>query len=185
MDAATFDWLERIRGRHPTEFGKACQILLAISFCHLGFGRVVERSVQGVDIDISDHPTLPNFSIEVKTTLNDTLQIGHKDIKGLEMRAKDGYETAFAVLRLGLLSDWIIARAKGIPAGGIPIGRLETRALPNLQNELNRVFPQVVADYAREILRKQRNEVQVYLQRSLANEKQKAVRKGEGAVPQK
>jgi len=179
MDAATFYRLKRISERHPREFGKICQILLAICFCRLGFRRVVERSVQGVDIDISDHLTFPNFSIEVKTTLNNTVQIGQKDIKGLEIKAKDGYETAFAVLRLGLLSDWIIAKAKGILAGEILIGRFETRVIRGLQNEVNGEFPHVVGDYANEILRKRTTQVQAYLQKCLANEKQKAVRKGE------
>lgn len=181
MDAGTFDRLKRVRERHPTEYGKVCQILLAISFCRLGFKRVVERSVQGVDIDVSEHSTFPNFSIEVKTTLSDTVQIGQKDIKGLEIKAKDGYEAAFAVLRLGLFSDWLIAKAKGIPDGDIMIGRLETRAIPNLQNEINQEFPHVVTDYAGEILKKRTSEVQAYLQRCLANEKHKAVQKGDGA----
>src|SRR5438445_13347170 len=98
MDAATYDRLQRIRKRHPSEFGKVCQILLAISCCRLGFTRVIERSVQGVDIDASEHTTLPNFSIEVKTTLTDKVQIGQKDIEGLAAKAKDGYETVFAGL---------------------------------------------------------------------------------------
>lgn len=181
MDTATFDMLKRMRERHPTEFGKVCQILLAMSFCRLGFRRVVERSVQGVDIDISDHSTWHNFSIEVKTTLDNTVQIEEKDVEGLEIKAKDGYETAYAVLRLGLFSDWIIAKAKGIPACEIRIGRLETRAIPSLQNELNGEFPRVVAEYAMEILKKPRNEVQAYLQECLIYEKQKVVQRGGGA----
>lgn len=73
MDTVTFDSLNEIHARHPKEFGKVCQILLAIAFYRLGFRRVVERSVQGVDIDISDHATFTPFSIEVKTTIYNTV----------------------------------------------------------------------------------------------------------------
>src|SRR6266851_2418971 len=48
-----------------------------------GFGRVVERSVQGVDIDASGHPSFPNFSIEVKTTVDVKVHLARKDIDGL------------------------------------------------------------------------------------------------------
>ena len=88
MDPTTFDNLQEIRRRHPIEFGKICQILLAIACVRVGFRRVVERCVQGVDIDAGEHATFPNLSIEVKTTLSGKIHIGQKDIEGLAGRAK-------------------------------------------------------------------------------------------------
>ncbi len=173
MEVATFDWLNRMRSRHAKEFGKACQLLVAISFCRAGFHRIDERSVQGVDLDIGYHGAFPNFALEVKTTEHDKVKIGEKDVDGLAAKAQDGYKTAFVVLRLGLLSDWVVAKAKGLCAGEIPIGRLEARAIPDLQKELNREFPHVVADYAPELLKKPTGEAQEYLQACLAIEKRK------------
>jgi hypothetical protein len=174
LDPLTFDLLERIRHRHKTEFGKICQILLAISFCKLGFKQVVEKSVQGVDIDINDHPIFPKLSIEVKTTAENTVIIEPKDVQGLKVKEKEGYEIAYAVLRLGVLSDWIIAKGKGIPAGKIAIGRLQRREISDLQNKIREVFPEVVAKYQNEILQKSNKNVLNYLQTCLSKEKEKA-----------
>ncbi|OYD15444.1 hypothetical protein CH330_05685 [candidate division WOR-3 bacterium JGI_Cruoil_03_51_56] len=173
MDYESCEMLKAIRSRHPSEFGKACQVLLAITCCRLGFRNVVERRSQGVDIDARSHPAFADYSFEVKTTHSSSVSIGTKDVEGLEAKAKDSFRTAYAVLRPGLLSDWIIAGSKGIPAGNIPLGRFEARELPDIQCQVRRVFPHVLKEHAAEILRIARNEVQGYLQKCLADEKRK------------
>lgn len=180
MDAATFDCVKNIqehlntRSRKDNGFGKACQLLLAITFCRLGF-QVQNHCSEGVDIDIWDHYQFPHFSIEVKTTIKNTVQLGKKDVEEWEKKAREGYETAFAVLRIELLSEWLIAKAKGIPAGNIPLGRLQVRAIPELQNEVNLEFPLVVAKYGTEILKRQTEDALTYLDKCLEKEKQTAV----------
>jgi hypothetical protein len=170
MAVSTFHWLKEIRNQHRREFGKGCQLLVAISFCRIGFNRVSVQLVQGVDLELDIHSTFPKFALEVKTTQNDRVLVAKKDVEGLAAKANDGYEIGLAVLRLGLLSDWVIAKANHLSAGTIPIGRLETRAVVELQRELNQQFPQVLAQYAAEILKAQRGEVQEYLQSRLAIE---------------
>ena len=180
MQSVTIDSLKKIQqylsngSRKDSGFGKICQVLLAITFCRLGF-QVKNHSSQGVDIDIWNHSTFPNFSIEVKTTIKNTVHLGDKDLKDWNKKASEGYETAFAVLQIKLLSDWIIAPAKGIRPGTIQIVRLQSKAqaMPELQNEVNQTFPKVVADYVGEIQNMPTEEILVYLEKCLDKEKLK------------
>ncbi|WP_373525208.1 hypothetical protein [Nostoc sp.] len=149
MDVYTYDALKKIslhlnaKSKKDNGFGKTCQILLAITFCRLGF-KVENYLSQGVDIDIWNHSQYPNFSVEVKTTIKGTVQLGEKDVEGLRKKEYEGYKTAFAVLLRDSLSGWLIVNAKGIKYGNIPLTRLNTptRVLPDLQKEVNQVFPQ-------------------------------------------
>jgi hypothetical protein len=127
--------------------------------------------VQGVDLELGDHCALPKFAIEVKTTRYDKVTIAKKDVAGLEAKARDGYKTGFAVLKLGPLREWIVAQGNGLRAGSIRLGRLETRAIEDLQRELNQEFPEVVAEYAIGILSRPTAEVQEYLLDCLLKEK--------------
>lgn len=184
MDASTFNHLTKIqqhlnsRSRKDNGFGKTCQIFLAITFCRLGF-QVENYSSQGVDIDSWNHPYFPNLSIEVKTTTKHTVTLGQKDVDGLKKKAREGYEPIFAVLRLELLSNWIIAKAKGIKAGNHPVGRLQTsvRAIPELQDQVNQEFYRVVNDYGAIVLDIPAEEVLTDLDKYLDRERQKVVPK--------
>lgn len=184
MDVATFDSLKNIqeylktKSRKDNGFGKTCHILLAITFCRLGF-QVENYSSQGVDIDIWNHSEFPKFSIEVKTTSKNTVQLGEKDVEGLKKKATEGYEPAFAIMRIDLLSNWIFAKGKGIRSGNIPLGRLQTthQAIPDLQEQVNGKFPQVVADYISKIQETPPEDVLNCLDKWLEKEKKTAVLK--------
>ena len=56
-----------IKGTPSGPFGKIVQKLLALSFHDMGFANIVERGVQGVDIDITSESN-QKFAFEVKTT---------------------------------------------------------------------------------------------------------------------
>jgi hypothetical protein len=188
MDVYTYDTLKKIwlhlnaQSKKDNGFGKACQILLAITFCRLGF-KVENYFSQGVDIDIWDHSQYPKFSVEVKTTIKGTVQLGEKDVEGLKKKEGEGYKTAFAVLPINSLSGWLIVNAKGIKYGNIPLTRLNTptRVLPDLQKEVNQVFLKVIADYESEILRSVSGDILMYLEKNLQKEKINAVLRYEEA----
>ncbi|MEH2335043.1 hypothetical protein [Nostoc sp.] len=188
MDVDTYDALKKIslylntKSKKDNGFGKACQILLAITFCRLGF-KVENYFSQGVDIDIWNHSQYPNFSVEVKTTIKGTVQLGEKDVQGLKKKEDEGYKTAFAVLLIDSLSGWLIVNAKGIKYGNIPLTRLnnQTRILPDLQKEVNQVFPKVIADYEIEILRRVSDDILMYLDKNLEKEKRNAALRDEEA----
>lgn len=180
MDSVTFDNLKAIqqhlnkKSKKDNGFGKTCQILLAIAFCRLGY-QVKNHCSEGVDIDIWHPSNSSSYSIEVKTTSKNTVQLAEKDVEDWEKKSREGYETAFAVLRIELLSDWIVANAKGIRAGNMPLGRLQSRTLPELQEEVKGKFPEVLADYATNILNKPQEDVLAYLDKCLDKEKKNSV----------
>jgi len=189
MNVDTYDALNKIwlhlnaKSKKDNGFGKTCQILLAITFCRLGF-QVKNYSSQGVDIDIWNHSQYPNFSVEVKTTIKDSVQLGEKDVEGLKKKEDEGYKTVFAVLPINSLSGWLIVNAKGIiKSSNIPLTRLnnKTRILPDLQKEVNQVFPKVIADYEIEILRRVSDDVLMYLDKNLEKEKRNPALRDEEA----
>src|SRR5438045_3044497 len=116
MRRATYEWLSLLYDRHgPREFGKLCQKLLAIAYRHAGFVHVIERGVQGVDVDAAEGQT--KYSTEVKTTVNGVIIFQAKDVAGLAGRRADGYLPLLGVLRLSPLSDWLLADAEHLQAG--------------------------------------------------------------------
>jgi hypothetical protein len=170
MDAVAFHLVEQIRKRHGTgEFGKVAQKLLAIVFCRLGFSHIEERGVQGVDIDVGNDGA--KYAVEVKTTARDTVVVGEKDVSGLLRRAEDGYRPAFAVLRVGLLSDWLISSAENINPGTVRVGRFTTQPIQSLQYDVNRLFATVVKDYGQRILEAQRSQAQAVAHKFLETER--------------
>ena len=68
MNTSTFQRLQQIRHKFgPGIFGKIAQKLLALTFYEAGFCHVVERGVQGVDIDAATEDAI-RYTLEVKTT---------------------------------------------------------------------------------------------------------------------
>jgi hypothetical protein len=91
------------------EYGKLVQKLLAIAFCKAGVIRLIERSTQGIDLEI----TLPDerrIAVEVKTTQDQAVKFGKKDLDGLASQIESGLEPYFALLGSELLDEWILAR---------------------------------------------------------------------------
>lgn len=116
MKTATYLRLARLHARHgPREFGKIVQKLVALAFRHGGCMHVVERGVQGVDVDVawSDE----KYSVEIKTTRTSHVVYQTKDLVGLQRRGQDGYRPLVGVLRLGALSDWYLVDANRMRPG--------------------------------------------------------------------
>src|SRR6266478_6871871 len=90
MSTELYCSLKDLHARHGArEFGKIVQKLLAIGFRLAGFDRIVERGVQGVDVDaVGDSEE--RYATEVKTTQKDSVPFGPKDMKGLAARQQDG-----------------------------------------------------------------------------------------------
>ena len=91
------------------EYGKLIQKLLAIAFCKAGAVRLIERSTQGIDLEV----TLPDkrrIALEVKTTQDQSVKFGKKDLDGLASQAEAGLDPYFALLGSQLLDEWILAR---------------------------------------------------------------------------
>ena len=169
MEPIVFETLRQIRDKHgPREFGKVAQKLLAIAFCRLCF-EVKERSVQDVDIEAVKSDL--KYWLEVKTTDQDEVIIGEKDVSGLKQcELLHGGVTGYAILKVSLLSDWFIASSKNIKSGAVRLGRFSTRRILPLQDDINRVFPSIVKEFGNQVLSVTKGKAQFVADRLLREE---------------
>ncbi|MBW2038057.1 MAG: hypothetical protein JRI46_00430 [Deltaproteobacteria bacterium] len=172
MEAIIFQTLKRIRDKHgPSEFGKIAQKLLGIVLCRLCF-EVKERSVQDVDIEAVKKGL--KYWLEVKTTDKDEVIIGEKDVSGLKQcELLHGGATGYAILKVSLLSDWIIASSGNIKSGTVRIGRFSTQRILPLQNDVNKNFPSIVKELGNQILSATKGQAQFVADRLLKLEIEK------------
>jgi hypothetical protein len=144
---ATYERLYLLYDRHgPREFGKLCQKLLAITYRRAGFIHVVERGVQGVDVDAAGGQA--KYATEVKTTINGAIVYQAKDVAGLAARRADGYLPLLGVLRLSPLSDWLLADAEHLEPGRLALDKLRPYRRHDLENDLRPLFAAVVDEHA-------------------------------------
>lgn len=172
MKPSTYETIKRIRDKHgPSEFGKIAQKLLGIALCRLCF-EVKERSVQDVDIEAIRNEL--KYAIEVKTTDKDKISIAEKDVSGLvKWVSLHGGETWYAVLKVSILSDWIIASSRNIKTGTIRIGRLSASTISPLQNDVNNIFPSIVKEFGDKILSATKGQAQWVADKLLKTEIEK------------
>jgi hypothetical protein len=123
-----------------------CQKFLAIAYREAGFAHIVERGVQGVDVDAANG-SYERYSIELKTTTKDSVQLKQKDIDGLMSRQADGYLTLLGVLRLGTLSDWWLAMATELRAGCLCVDRLRPYRRKDLEEFINPFLDGVIEQH--------------------------------------
>ena len=163
MKTIAFRQLETLRDKYgPGIFGKITQKLLAIAFYDAGFHLVVERGVQGADIDVANEAG-DKYALEVKTTDRESAPISRENIRALEDRASDGYVPLIAALRMQLFEDWIIARIpRGqLRPGTLPLSKLrayrmrELEALicPRFEAVVNQQFSAVLSGGERHLIR--------------------------------
>jgi hypothetical protein len=139
--------LRELHARHGArEFGKIVQKLLAIAFRLGGFGRIVERGVQGVDVD-ADGGARERYTTEVKTTQKETVLFARKDIDGLAHRQRDGYRPLLAVLRLSPLSDLLIVHTESLRSGRLHIASLRPHRFHELEARLQPCFTRAVLEH--------------------------------------
>ncbi len=128
------------------EFGKIVQKQLAIAFHLAGFARVVERGVQGVDVDAVGS-LLERYTTEVKTTQTESIPFAAKDKKGLAARQEDGYQPLLAVLRLSPLSDLFLVHAGNLRPGRLYIESLRPYRFHELELRIQPCFAQAVLEH--------------------------------------
>lgn len=108
MRRETLIQLERLRAETGREYGKLVQKLLAAAFLETGVDRLVERSTQGIDLEMEIAGD--RYGFEVKTSETDTIRLSAKDLEGLDRLVADGANVYLAVLAAGRFDDWIFAR---------------------------------------------------------------------------
>lgn len=172
MEAIVFKTLKEIRDKHGhNEFGKVAQKLLGIALCRSCF-EVREHSVQDVDIEAVKNES--KYWLEVKTTDKDKVTIKEKDVSGLnQCELLHGGVAGYAILKVGLLSEWIIASSRNIKPGAVRIGRFITYGISPLQNDINKVFPSIVKEFGAQILSSIKGQAQLITDRLLKVEIEK------------
>jgi Holliday junction resolvase len=154
MKVNTFQHLQQIRDKFgPGIFGKIAQKLLALAFREVGFSHIVERGVQGVDIDAANILG-KKYALEVKTTDGENIPISRENIEALKDRTKDGYLPVIAALRVQMFEDWIFA---SIPLGdlkpvSLPLSRLRAYRLQDLETSICPTFEAVVNQHFSNVL---------------------------------
>jgi Holliday junction resolvase len=151
MDVASFLLLRQLQESSiSTDFGKICQSLVALTLRENGFDHVVNRLVEGVDIDASGY--LGQYAIEVKTTEGHEVLIGEKDVKGWEDRSRDHYAPVLAALRVSLLSEWTLSSAIDLPKGTHRIQRLRLHEVADLTKVVTSHFDVLAQKYVPTLL---------------------------------
>jgi Holliday junction resolvase len=148
MTVRVYNCLKELRKKFgPRECGKICQKLLAISFRMAGCDNILERGVQGVDVDACQ-PTGEKLTIEVKTTVGNRVPIQVKDIEGLRQRRRqDGYQPVLAVLRIHIFYEWWFASADSLQAGIVPIESLRPYRLSELESLVSPHFDEATCEH--------------------------------------
>jgi Holliday junction resolvase len=155
MKLQTLQKLRQLRKRYDSgPFGKIAQKLLALSFREMGYTHIVERSIEGVDIDIAEEAGR-KFALEVKTTDGLSISLSPDNIQSLRERVRDGYLPVIAALRLAVFENWILA---GVPlhelsTGQVLIDRLRAYRMSDVENLLCPAFEQVVEKHFQGILK--------------------------------
>jgi hypothetical protein len=151
VKAHTYQHLCRLHARHGARvFGKICQKLVALAFRQGGCVHVVERGVQGVDVDAVWGTE--RYALEIRTTRKDVVPFLPKDVNGLAARCEDGYRPFLGALRLGVFSEWYIADASGLRPGILTFDALRPIRQRELEQRLQPLFDQVVAIHFEETL---------------------------------
>lgn len=146
MDTQVYRLLSDLHARwRPREFGKIVQKLLALGFHYAGFAHIVERGVQGVDVDAAAQAE--RYTTEVKTTTSPSIVFGTKDLLGLRSRQCDGYTPLLAVLRLTPLSDLILAQPLQLKCGRVQIENLRPFRCDSLETRIQPCFAKAVSDH--------------------------------------
>lgn len=108
MKYQTHEKLEKLRAEVGKEYGKLVQKLLAIAFLETDVKKLVERSSQGIDLQLEIAGE--RYVFEVKTSEGDSIRLGAKDLEGLDRHVEERAKAYWAVLINGPFEDWILAR---------------------------------------------------------------------------
>ncbi|MFO7773250.1 MAG: hypothetical protein R6V59_04840 [Dehalococcoidia bacterium] len=171
MKVDTYQRLKQIRAKFgPGIFGKIAQKLLALALYEAGFFDIVEREVQGADIDAANMMG-KKYALEVKTTDGESIPISRENIEALKDRTKDGYLPVIAAVRIQMFEDWVFANIPlgNLRPGSLPLSRLRAYRIKDIETSVCPAFEVVVSqhfsgtlargeEYLRQVLEQRRNE---------------------------
>ena len=117
--------------------------------CRQKAERLVERSIQGIDLDVTIAGQ--RYGFEVKTCEDDEIRLGAKDHEGLKRQIAEGAEPYLVVLGGGLLAEWAFVRYHPgeLPTGkNLSVFRLRPYRNRELERRVRAAFEQTVERHA-------------------------------------
>lgn len=118
MNPHTHRLLAELRDKTGKEYGKLVQKLLAIALLESEVEGLVDRSTQGIDLEVRIAGARHAF--EVKTSETHQITLAKKDLEGLQRQVDEGAHTYVVVLFGGLLDEWLFVR---YAPGELPSGK--------------------------------------------------------------
>lgn len=149
MHPLSYERLIRLRDKYGEGvFGKIAQKLLAVTFWDAGSLYVVERGVQGVDLDVVTADEV-KYAIEVKTTGRNQVMLDQDNIRSLTDRSMDGYHPTLAGLQIAPLGDWLFSRISldGLRPGPIPVRHLRLNRVTSIEDVVRPLFNKVLEEH--------------------------------------
>lgn len=154
MKVEAFQHLQQIRAKFgPGIFGKITQKLLALALYEAGFVDIVERDVQGADIDATD-ATGKKYALEVKTTDGESVPITAENIEALKDRTRDDYLPVIAALRVRMFENWVFANIPlgDLRPGSLPLARLRAYRIRDIETSVCPAFEVVLNEHSGGVL---------------------------------
>ncbi len=132
----------------PHDFGRLCQILLAITFRHMGYKISLFQLSGRPDIIVVKNNA--GFCIEVKAPTCNEVTIKKEDILGV---CNQGYPPALCVNTYPEVKPkWLFLDANKLKSGTFRSSSLERYNVKEIQDEINKTFPKVIEKYQEHIL---------------------------------
>ncbi len=144
MKTKVYSQLEKLWAKYGAhEFGKICQILFGFSLFRIRFRiQIFQLSGRPDIVALRNNET---FAFEVKTQSSSEASIKRGDLDGVKEYPE---HAIIAVLSYPDLDcSWILAKAGAIKPGKWPVSFLRLHSMPLLEEELNKIFPEVLEEY--------------------------------------
>lgn len=166
MNPRVHETLRALSAEKGKEYGKLVQKLLAIAFLESGADALIERSIQGIDLEV--RLAGRRLALEVKTCEGGSLTLGKKDLDGLDRQFADGLEAFVPVLGDRPTDDWIFVRyARGeLPsAKSLSLFKLRAYRDRELESRIAPAFDRAVLTHAAVAAREGQNGLDRVLER--------------------
>ena len=147
MDELTrLQLLEGLGARHDDRLrGKILQRLLELAFHRAGYRLVDERMSEGTDFDVCHRQrSSERYSLEVRTTGGFTVPVKEEDLRLMDERACDGYQTGLAALRIGPGGRWVFIQRQWLLPPSIRLAIGSSAGWEDLARTINDAFDDVL-----------------------------------------
>lgn len=150
-DQERLKWLERLGERYnPRIRGKLLQRLLTLAFAEVGFRLEDEGLVEGLDFVIA-HRQLSDerYAFEVRTSEQASVPIKPEDLQSLDERARTGYQTGIAALRVAPGVKWILVKRSWLQLPSIRVSIGTSSGWEKMAIDANHAFDRMLEKWGK------------------------------------